>query len=245
MMREGAVTSGHDNEATEIKASMLHDAGAYGRCSCCGRYSADRRVLDRPAPACACGSTEGWCGSFVSPGPDAHWSGERQAPAVDYTAMPPEDLLSACGMDAAKWAAAFVQFVRKNPEIPTDEGTMITWFANAIMRSLDEERWRREAAVADVLAQHGGAVTELRATIPPGQSRHLGVSGCPPDGVLVSLDLSVEGGSVRSVKLRRGLLEALVDNTYLIPENVIAHASAEWAVIGEAADAERSESESR
>jgi len=40
--------------------------------------------------------------------------------------------------DAAVWAKAFVAHVKANPEIATDEGTMIGWFANAIMRGYDE-----------------------------------------------------------------------------------------------------------
>ena len=40
--------------------------------------------------------------------------------------------------DAAVWAKAFVAHVKANPEIATDEGTMLGWFANAIMRGYDE-----------------------------------------------------------------------------------------------------------
>ena len=35
--------------------------------------------------------------------------------------------------DVTKWAEAFVMMVRHRPEIATDEGTMIGWFANAMM----------------------------------------------------------------------------------------------------------------
>ena len=44
--------------------------------------------------------------------------------------------------DARGWAKAFIEHVKVNPNIPTDEGTMISWFANAIMRGYDEYRWR-------------------------------------------------------------------------------------------------------
>lgn len=39
--------------------------------------------------------------------------------------------------DAMKWAEEFVRIVRENPEIATDEGTMVGWFANAIMTGAD------------------------------------------------------------------------------------------------------------
>ena len=57
-----------------IPATLRHDAGAYARCSWCGRYSADRRALDLDAWPCHCGRDHGWCGSFEPPGQDARWS---------------------------------------------------------------------------------------------------------------------------------------------------------------------------
>jgi len=45
--------------------------------------------------------------------------------------------LSGC-TDAQVWAQAFVETIRENPTIPEDEGTMIGWFANAIMAGYDE-----------------------------------------------------------------------------------------------------------
>ena len=45
-------------------------------------------------------------------------------------------------IDARDWAKAFVELVRDKPEIATDEGTMIGWFANALMRGLDVGRTR-------------------------------------------------------------------------------------------------------
>lgn len=41
-------------------------------------------------------------------------------------------------MNAREWAHAFVTYVKQNPGIPTDEETMVGWFANAIMRGWDE-----------------------------------------------------------------------------------------------------------
>ena len=56
---------------------------------------------------------------------------------VDYTKMSDGDMVHACGQDAGKWAAAFIQ---KNPGMDHMEDAMLGWFANAIMHSLDVER---------------------------------------------------------------------------------------------------------
>jgi len=40
--------------------------------------------------------------------------------------------------DARQWAKHFVAHVRENPSIATDEATMASWFANALMRGYDE-----------------------------------------------------------------------------------------------------------
>lgn len=39
--------------------------------------------------------------------------------------------------DARVWAREFVRLAKLHPAIPTDEGTMIGWFANAIMAGHD------------------------------------------------------------------------------------------------------------
>jgi len=44
--------------------------------------------------------------------------------------------------DARDWARMFVGLVQHNPAIATDEETMTTWFANALMRGYDERHWR-------------------------------------------------------------------------------------------------------
>lgn len=60
----------------------FHDAGAYGCCSNCRRYSADVRIITSQwspgpssgvTPTCDCGASE-WEPSFNPPGPDAQWS---------------------------------------------------------------------------------------------------------------------------------------------------------------------------
>jgi len=46
--------------------------------------------------------------------------------------------------DAQIWAKEFISRIKDNPEIATDEGTMIGWFANAIMAGYDEARRKYE-----------------------------------------------------------------------------------------------------
>lgn len=46
--------------------------------------------------------------------------------------------------DAREWAKAFVLAVKSNAGIASDEGTMIGWFANALMRGYDTARQRYE-----------------------------------------------------------------------------------------------------
>jgi hypothetical protein len=40
-------------------------------------------------------------------------------------------------MDAAVWAQKWAEAIRNHPHIPFDEGSMIGWFANAIMAGYD------------------------------------------------------------------------------------------------------------
>ena len=47
--------------------------------------------------------------------------------------------------DARDWAREFVALVKENPLIPTDEGCMQTWFANAIMSGYDHARREQDA----------------------------------------------------------------------------------------------------
>lgn len=50
--------------------------------------------------------------------------------------------------DAMKWAERFVQRVTANPSIATDEGTMLAWFAGAIMAGYDHARSHPAAEVS-------------------------------------------------------------------------------------------------
>lgn len=54
------------------------------------------------------------------------------------------DLLKYCGSDASRWAEQFNAHAVRLGHAPMDQGWLVGWFANAIMRSLDEDRWRRE-----------------------------------------------------------------------------------------------------
>lgn len=56
----------------------------------------------------------------------------------DYTAMNAGEMLSALGVDAQKWAAAFMQHVAKHNG-DFDEATMLGWFANAMMAMHDHQ----------------------------------------------------------------------------------------------------------
>lgn len=42
--------------------------------------------------------------------------------------------------DAQVWATRWLEIISENPNIPTDKGTMISWFANAIMAGYDHGR---------------------------------------------------------------------------------------------------------
>lgn len=63
---------------------------------------------------------------------------------VDYTGLDGPAFLEALGTDAAKWAAAFRQIAIKLGYSDMDEGWLIGWFANAIMRQYDELQWQAD-----------------------------------------------------------------------------------------------------
>jgi hypothetical protein len=64
----------------------------------------------------------------------------------EETVMPNTNDDFSQSFNAEPWAAAFVARVRENPSIATDEGTMLTWFANAIMRGYDEHDRQKQGA---------------------------------------------------------------------------------------------------
>lgn len=62
-----------------LPASIYHDAGAWARCSKCGRYTTSVFAIgDRCVHPCDCGETDYWTGSFERPGPDAKWHTQVQ-----------------------------------------------------------------------------------------------------------------------------------------------------------------------
>ena len=53
-----------------------------------------------------------------------------------------------CGEFSAKvWAEEFVRSVKIKPEIATDEGTMLGWFANAIMAGYDKANQEKAGSI--------------------------------------------------------------------------------------------------
>ncbi len=67
---------------------------------------------------------------------------EKQRGTIDYTAIEGHLLGGVLGDDAAKWARAFCQHVKKIEGVDLDEDWLIGWFANAIEVSFDK-RMRR------------------------------------------------------------------------------------------------------
>lgn len=66
---------------------------------------------------------------------EAQAEGEYQASMEEQQNLVSKKLIG--NMDAKVWAEEFVKVVKTKPLIPTDEGTMIGWFANAIMAGYD------------------------------------------------------------------------------------------------------------
>jgi len=57
----------------EIKETLAHDAGAYGRCSYCGAYSENPSCLEDNHECMQCHLKNGFSGSFKKPTNDADW----------------------------------------------------------------------------------------------------------------------------------------------------------------------------
>jgi hypothetical protein len=66
-------------------------------------------------------------------------------------------------MDAVLWAKAFLKAYELGDDHFLDEGTMIAWFANAIMRGYDEANRRRDEQLRASEA-HAPAVPDVRGT---------------------------------------------------------------------------------
>lgn len=66
--------------------------------------------------------------------------------------------------DAQVWTKAWLETISEHPNIPTDEGTMIGWFANAIMAGYDQgRRVEQERDIGEklreIIFQAAGAAT--------------------------------------------------------------------------------------
>jgi hypothetical protein len=66
--------------------------------------------------------------------------------------------------DAQVWATRWLEIIAENPSIPTDEGTMIGWFANAIMAGYDQGRKHEQERdfiekLREIIFQAAGAAT--------------------------------------------------------------------------------------
>lgn len=65
------------------------------------------------------------------------WNMCQDAWIKALSAEPKEEVNLVGEFNAQVWAKEFVRIVKQNPEIPTDEGAMIGWFANSIMSGYD------------------------------------------------------------------------------------------------------------
>jgi len=73
---------------SHIKETWRHGAGAYARCSYCGRYSDDPRSLQHKLN-CECGKgKKGWCGSCVTPDENSKWSDKEVEPVKTKVEQP-------------------------------------------------------------------------------------------------------------------------------------------------------------
>lgn len=66
--------------------------------------------------------------------------------------------------DAQVWAKRWHEIITEHPAIPTDEGAMIGWFANAIMAGYDEGRRHEQKRdivekLREIIFQAAGAAT--------------------------------------------------------------------------------------
>lgn len=66
--------------------------------------------------------------------------------------------------DAQIWAKRWLEIISENPGIPTDEGTMIGWFSNAIMAGYDKGRSDEQKRdiiekIREIIYQAAGAAT--------------------------------------------------------------------------------------
>lgn len=133
---------GDPGAVTEEPSVDVHSGAVYTCGSCHAKIVFSVEAVRPPAsPAeamCWHGHKERQVGCvscvMVFDWPEAALSAQELIDAIDMT--------FAQSSDALGWAEAFVKHVTLRPSIATDEGTMLSWFANAIMRGWDEGRKR-------------------------------------------------------------------------------------------------------
>ena len=70
-----------------------------------------------------------------------------------------------CGEFSAKvWAEEFVRSVKIKPEIATDEGTMLGWFANAIMAGYDKANQEKSGSIEKVGVEDKRTLIKIRTS---------------------------------------------------------------------------------
>ena len=63
----------------------------------------------------------------------------HQPPTPEQKPAETKNVNLSCEFDATVWAKEWIRVIKEHPQVPTDEGTMIGWFANAIMAGYDHD----------------------------------------------------------------------------------------------------------
>jgi hypothetical protein len=71
--------------------------------------------------------------------------------------------------DARIWAKEWMRITSKNPNIATDEGTMLGWFSNALMAGYDraDRDWRRKINIKNKIVNQIEDVSNISIHIIP------------------------------------------------------------------------------
>lgn len=89
-------------------------------------------------------------------------NGDHAQYEIEHTDIPPKERLDwpLPSFDAKDWAEAFCKI---NPT--ADEATMLTWFANALMRGFDEYAARVGDLNLDVRCERGCTLRKVKAAL--------------------------------------------------------------------------------
>jgi hypothetical protein len=119
-------------------------------------------------------------------------------------AIPPSGIHT--NPDAQVWARAFVAFVKGRPDLATDEGYMVGWFANAMMAMHDFMAGQRQKAAYAIVGHKGpGPILD---TVPHGLSSAASLPVQNLRFCLQQLD-DIEGNEVPVARIRSTLQQAL------------------------------------